>query len=65
MNITINEREKNTLEKTIEILNRYSAMYSALVKGCTGMHNNNAATAAGLLNAIINDSYKTEVENNV
>ena len=58
MNITINEREKNTLENTIEILNRYSAMYSALVKGCTGMHHDSAATAAGLLDAIIKESYK-------
>lgn len=68
MNITINKHEKDILDKTLEILNRYSAMYSALVKGCTGMHTNTAGTAAHMIETIIKDSYidteminKTEV----
>jgi hypothetical protein len=58
MNITINEREKNKLQDAVEILERYSAMYSALVKGKSGMFYDDAASAAGMLKTIIKESYK-------
>lgn len=51
--IYLDEKEKNTIQETVEILERYSMIYSASVRGQTGTYHDKAATAAGILKTLL------------
>lgn len=53
--ITLSEREKNHLRDTIDILNEYSRIYSASVKGKTGMFHDTAASAVNMIESILKE----------
>lgn len=61
-NIILSQREKDHLQTAAEILREYSRIFSASVYGKTGMHIDNAGTAAGMLEAIIKEQEKTKAE---
>lgn len=60
MKIYLTAREQNQLEAAAAILDKYSALFSALVKGETGQHINNAGSAAGMIKALIEESKQIE-----
>ena len=62
--ITFNQKEKDTIERTIEILNEYSRVYSASVYGKKGIFHDTAASAAGMLESLINKDKEVENETN-
>ena len=53
INITLDQREKDTIKRTIEILENQSAIYTAAVKNKSGMHHDTAQSAINLLNSYI------------
>ena len=58
MTITMNQREKDTLQKANEILNKYSIMFSAMVKGESGTFFDNAGSAAGMIESLLKEQEK-------
>lgn len=60
MNIQLSPREINKLKDAKEILDRYSAMYSALFKGVSGSHFDNAGTASSAIEGLLKENEKLE-----
>ena len=60
MKIILNEREIDTLTRAIEFLEKYSAMYSAMIKNEPGNNFDTAGTAAGMLKTIIKEGANNE-----
>lgn len=58
MQIILNQREIDKLEGAAEILNKYSRIFSEMVKGETGQHFDNAATAAGMIESLLEETRK-------
>lgn len=55
INITLDQREKDTIKRTIEILENQSAIYTAATKNKSGINHDKAATAINLLNDLLID----------
>lgn len=58
MQIILAPIERDKLTATAEILRKYSRMFSAMVEGETGMHFDEAATAAGILENLVKETNK-------
>ena len=56
INILLDPREKDTIKRTIEILENHSAIYTAAVKNKSGMHHDTAQSAINLLNELLIDT---------
>jgi len=56
MQIILNQREIDKLESTIEILNKYSRIFSEMVKGESGTFHDTAASAAGMLESLLKET---------
>lgn len=56
MKIVLSPRDYNRLDSALEILDKYSRIFSALVKDENGIHTDNAGTAADMIRAIMKDS---------
>lgn len=57
--IELEPRERDTIQRTIDILSEYSRIYSESVRGHAGTHHNRAASAINLLSAIIDEQNAT------
>lgn len=51
--ILLTQREKDTINNTIDILKEYSRIYSASVLNNTGMYIDTAGSAANLLESLL------------
>lgn len=56
INISLDQREKDTIKRTIEILESHSAIYTAAIKAKPGQHHDIAASAINLLNELLIDT---------
>lgn len=56
INILLDPREKDTIKRTIEILENHSTIYNAAVKNKSGMHHDTAQSAINLLNELLIDT---------
>ena len=58
MTIKLSPMERDQLERAADTLEKYSRIYSELVRGETGMHIDNAGSAAGMIREIIKENEK-------
>ena len=56
MTIKLSPMERDQLERAADTLEKYSRIYSELVRGETGMHIDNAGSAAGMIREIIKEN---------